>query len=417
MTISPFIAFSILTYIFVHERIVNPLLDLTSEQIGILSPINELQTTLWDVSRTVTGFAINAEPNLSEEYAIQAQRIDNAFSRLSEASNSAYVQLKDDLASAQQQWLRVAAHSEVILREPHTHMSPAFGSKVITFENEISALGYKLEQVYEDLQQQNEQLRHQVLETLEFANKMFVLVLLSATLIGLLGLLILNRSLLCSMNKLTEGASKFATGDTSHHIDIGTPMEMASVAHTFNSMKNKIIEQHKALELEANMDGLTGLLNRRKFNEQIELELNLARQGSYPVSVIICDIDHFKQFNDTYGHLDGDEALKAVAQTLKNGIRDNDKACRYGGEEFVIILPHCASNAAYMIADKLRQKVASQMIIIEERKVSPLTISMGVAVFPEHGKTSETLIKHADQALYKAKDHGRNRVFMASTDC
>ncbi|WP_105170050.1 sensor domain-containing diguanylate cyclase [Pseudoalteromonas sp. T1lg23B] len=417
ITISPFIVFSILTYAFVHERIVNPLLALSSEQLDIISPINNLQTTLWDISNTVTGFAINGDPSHREDYAVQAQRIDDAFSKLSKASNPAHVRLNDDIAIAQQQWLSVAAHSEVVLRQSHIHGNQAFGSQVIKFENEINRLGYELEQIYEDLQQQNEQLHQQVIETLEHANRIYVLVLLSAVALGLLGLVIINRSLLSSMDKLTEGASKFATGDTNHHIDIGIPIEMASVANTFNNMKNKIIEQHKALELVANKDGLTGLFNRRKFDEQIEQELKLAQQGGYPLCIIICDIDHFKQFNDTYGHLGGDEALKVVAQTLVSGIRNHDKACRYGGEEFVIILPHCAGNTAYMMAEKLRQNVASQVVIIDDSKVSTLTISLGVAAFPEHGQTSDILVKHADQALYKAKELGRNRVLMASADC
>ncbi|MCF6437711.1 sensor domain-containing diguanylate cyclase [Pseudoalteromonas sp. MMG022] len=417
MTISPFIAFSILTYLFVNERIVSPLLTLSSEQLGILSPVNALQKNAWDVSRAITNFTIDGDANYRAEYTAHAQQIDDAFSQLNQSPSVVYSRLNEDLLIAQQQWTKVASHSEVILGMPHNHDYSESGSRVIEFENEINKLGYELEQIYEDLQQHNEQLHHQVLKTIEQAERLYVLVLFLAVLLGLLGLVIINRSLLSSMDKLTEGASKFATGDTNHHIDIGIPVEMASVAHTFNSMKNKIIEQHKALELVANMDGLTGLLNRRKFDEQIDQEIKLAQQGHYPISIIILDIDHFKQFNDTYGHLGGDEALKTVAQTLAKNLGSNDKACRYGGEEFVVILPHCASSTALRIAEKLRQCVASQVIIIEERKVTTLTASSGVATFPEHGQTTQMLIKRADQALYKAKASGRNRVMMATINC
>nr|WP_281358319.1 sensor domain-containing diguanylate cyclase [Pseudoalteromonas caenipelagi] len=223
-------------------------------------------------------------------------------------------------------------------------------------------------------------------------------------------MVIINRSLLTSMDKLTEGASKFANGDTHHSINIGIPIEIASVAHTFNSMKNKISEQHKTLELMANVDGLTGLLNRRKFDELIAQELISATHNSDSLSVILADIDHFKRFNDTYGHQGGDEALKQVANTLKSSIRDIDKACRYGGEEFIVLLPQCNNKEAMAIAERLRSSIEELTLNLGQNQTSSLTASFGIATYPVSAKKPEQLVNCADQALYKAKNSGRNRV-------
>jgi len=152
-------------------------------------------------------------------------------------------------------------------------------------------------------------------------------------------------------------------------------------------------------------DGLTGLLNHRMFQESIRFELERANRYNHPLSLVMCDIDHFKRFNDTYGHQVGDEVLKMVSRTLKVLKRTTDRAFRYGGEEFCVILPETTSQNAVNLAERLRLKIE------ENRAVRGLsvTISLGIA---EHrkGESAEELIKRADSLLYKSKEGGRNRV-------
>ncbi|MCL2523468.1 MAG: diguanylate cyclase [Betaproteobacteria bacterium] len=164
-----------------------------------------------------------------------------------------------------------------------------------------------------------------------------------------------------------------------------------------------------ALQEQALRDGLTHLYNRRYLDGMLEREVSRVRREGTHLSLVMLDIDHFKQVNDTYGHQAGDEVLRVLAATLLADIRAEDTACRYGGEEFLILLPNMPLEAAIQRAENWR--LAVEGLTVEHGEFSiAFTISLGVAAYPEHGKTSDDLIRCADQALYQAKAAGRNRV-------
>ncbi|HEX6733986.1 MAG TPA: diguanylate cyclase [Azonexus sp.] len=164
-----------------------------------------------------------------------------------------------------------------------------------------------------------------------------------------------------------------------------------------------------ALQEQAVRDGLTGLFNRRYLDEMLEREVSRARREGIPLALVMLDIDHFKQVNDTYGHQAGDEVLRTLAATLRADIRTEDMACRYGGEEFLIVLPGMPLAAAIERAEGWRQAVEARLVGEGGFSIG-FTISLGVAAYPEHGKTPDDLTRCADQALYRAKAAGRNRV-------
>jgi len=158
-------------------------------------------------------------------------------------------------------------------------------------------------------------------------------------------------------------------------------------------------------------DGLTGLYNYRYFKEQWNQEIIRAQRHSLSLSLIMIDIDHFKLYNDTHGHLAGDEVLRAIGHLIRSNIRKIDIPARYGGEEFAVILPETAKAPATFVAEKLRKLVEECPIPHEEKQPGgKLTISLGVSTFPDDGQSPEQLIDVADQRLYKAKQNGRNRV-------
>jgi diguanylate cyclase (GGDEF)-like protein len=160
-------------------------------------------------------------------------------------------------------------------------------------------------------------------------------------------------------------------------------------------------------------DPLTGLFNRRYMEETLEIEIRRAERTERPIGVIMLDIDHFKTFNDGFGHAAGDEVLRALGTLIRTHLRAGDIACRYGGEEFVLILTEASKETAYQRAENIRQRVEGLEVRYLDMALGPLTISLGVAIHPAHGRTRTEILAAADAALYKAKEGGRNRAVIA----
>lgn len=194
-------------------------------------------------------------------------------------------------------------------------------------------------------------------------------------------------------------------------VDLVSPLIFATIV--FIAMlivkyliKSKDFEQQYKL---ATTDGLTGLYNHRYFQEQMTNALEHAKRYETEFSLIIIDIDFFKKFNDSFGHQCGDRVLRAVAQTLKKNVRATDIVCRYGGEEMSIILPNIGHQDALFTAQKLCKMVSEKEIHTNNDKTTNVTISLGVATYPQDAQTTQDLIKAADERLYYAKEHGRNQ--------
>jgi len=170
---------------------------------------------------------------------------------------------------------------------------------------------------------------------------------------------------------------------------------------------------HDLLVTKAQIDALTGLWNRGRFNVQLASELSALERHGHPVSLLLLDIDHFKSINDRFGHPFGDLVLQRVARVLTDASRETDVVCRYGGEEFAVILRHTEAAGARVIAERMRGTIEAEVFLAGQQSV-PVTASFGVAgsdTAESVAKTTgEALLKTADQALYAAKSNGRNRV-------
>ncbi len=160
----------------------------------------------------------------------------------------------------------------------------------------------------------------------------------------------------------------------------------------------------------ANRDSLTGLYNHRTFYERLEEETARARNGGRRLSLLMIDIDHFKSYNDTLGHLKGDLVLREAAMLIRSNIRPGDVACRYGGDEFAVLCPGADKRAALEVGERLRAAAEKKKFFQEEKLDRPLTVSIGVAVFPDDAGDHRALVEFADKALYASKNDGRNRV-------
>jgi len=193
-------------------------------------------------------------------------------------------------------------------------------------------------------------------------------------------------------------------------------VEMILIAFEDITERKKAQEQ---LKLIAFMDGLTGVANRRHFDNTLDLEWRRAMRSAKPISLIIVDVDYFKNFNDTYGHLAGDSCLQQIAHTIRDSLRRaGNFAARYGGEEFAVILPDTDAEGAYLFAESLREKVENLNIEHTDSRVGKnVTVSLGVStIVPKKDSPHDELIYLADKALYKAKQGGRNRVVRAGDE-
>jgi len=181
-----------------------------------------------------------------------------------------------------------------------------------------------------------------------------------------------------------------------------------SVALALANLKLRETLRHQSIR-----DPLTGLFNRRYMEETLERETRRVARAQRPLGIIMLDVDHFKLFNDTFGHDAGDSLLREFGNFLRAHVRGEDVACRYGGEEFTLILPEASLEVTRQRAEHLRGDIKHLHAQYHDQPLGAVALSLGVAVFPDHGSTGEAVLKAADAALYRAKREGRDRVVVA----
>jgi diguanylate cyclase (GGDEF)-like protein len=241
------------------------------------------------------------------------------------------------------------------------------------------------------------------------------------------------RGILRPIKLLGEGARRVADGELDVYLPVHGRDEIADLTRAFNDMAARIREgrsnleaardelartneglraANRTLETLAITDGLTSLFNHRHFQDTLDKELRRCDEAGKPLSLLLIDIDHFKQFNDRYGHQEGDAALRRVAAQITKGIRASDVAFRYGGEELAVLLPLCPKARAAEVAEKLRTAIRTNAQR-PGRFGEKMTVSIGVATFPEDSRVPRALVDAADAALYAAKAEGRDRVVLS----
>jgi len=209
---------------------------------------------------------------------------------------------------------------------------------------------------------------------------------------------------------LIEGARAVSGGDYSHEVKVLSRDELGYLGEVFNEMTRALRATHGQLEQMTRTDELTGLFNRRHLDAALEAELARALRERAPLGVLMLDLDHFKAFNDRFGHPEGDARLRAVADLLRGQLRPTDTVARYGGEEFTVLLPGSPRDESVRVAERIRRRLGE---LRTETADALTTGSFGLATWPEDGETAEALIAAADAALYEAKHLGRDRIALA----
>jgi len=197
------------------------------------------------------------------------------------------------------------------------------------------------------------------------------------------------------------------------HGDFHQAIEQLGVITTERiSLAISNLHLRETLRMQSIRDPLTDLFNRRYMEETLDRELHRMARHQRPLGLIMLDIDQFKQFNDTYGHLAGDSILTKIGHLLIKSARGEDIACRFGGEEFILILPEADSAITMERAEHLRKTIRELMVLYHGQTIGKVTVSVGVSCYPLHGMTAEELIRAADAALYQAKQRGRDQTVL-----
>ena len=302
----------------------------------------------------------------------------------------------------------------------------------IVMSNEIDNIKLVTEQLIANF---NKKVQQEA-ESIETTYVWVLVALVSFFVLSTLFALVLNYSIISPVRKLTYALNDMSAGQT--HIqfkNIISNDEIAAMQKAYEKLRRKLMQadiykarvsdQQKEIQYRKSQqdhfqqlaltDALTGAVNRHHFNDVLGREITNVNDHGRPLSIMVLDIDHFKQINDTYGHVVGDEVLIMFYRTCKQAVRNTDVVARIGGEEFVIVMPNTSLDSAKQFAERLRRSIAELEIEVDGKKVS-LTVSIGVSQWhAEQFINAETFIAHADKSLYQAKNSGRNKVVVADT--
>jgi len=221
---------------------------------------------------------------------------------------------------------------------------------------------------------------------------------------------LLARSVLQPLRALERGVARFADDELSYRLPAEDNDEIGGLARAFNRMAERLETHRNELRELSTHDPLTGLFNRREFEQRLQTERRRAVRYGRPFSLLMLDVDHFKDINDRYGHPCGDEVLTTLADLLRLNVRPMDAVCRYGGEEFAAILPETGRDGALVLAERIRRTVQDSTIVLDAARQVRATVSIGVATFATDAADGGDVVAAADRALYRAKHGGRNRV-------
>ncbi|NOY86603.1 MAG: diguanylate cyclase [Deltaproteobacteria bacterium] len=248
-----------------------------------------------------------------------------------------------------------------------------------------------------------------------FRNQLFVMTILLAGIL-LIPALYLARTIILPLEDLNRVSKRIRMGEAGLEVKSRAGGELGELVSAFNSMSTSLklsMEEIQAINSQLQIisvtDPLTGMYNRRYMADHIEREMKILQRTGEHLSIIMADLDNFKEYNDKYGHIAGDEALKELGEVLAYSIRETDVVSRFGGEEFLISMSHTDKEGALKVAEKIRRAVEERIFDLEGEKTR-ITISLGVATSPEDGTAFDELLETSDKALYRAKEEGRNCV-------
>lgn len=397
--------------LFSYQSVTSALDDVVEEATEELAIVQRLQLLIQRAMIAEHDAVANdsADPAARDRLNEAHQRVQKVFDDLRRRP-FALPEERALIQAAREEWQQGRQLSDVLFSTPRPSLDQTFVREIERAHAHHNRALEKLDQVHTLGQQEmNAQLGYAISlrrKTLFGAGFVFAIGLGIAVTVGMA----LARSVLTPLRGLERSAERFGAGDLSSRVQPIGDDELAQLAGTFNTMADKLAQSQALLRELSTHDSLTGLVNYRELHRLLADEAERSRRYGRPFSLLMLDIDHFKSINDTYGHLSGDKALRALAALIRGEVRPTDVVARYGGEEFVLVLPETAGPGAMTLAERLRARVAGHTVAVTADHPISMTVSIGVASYPDSANSVQKLLSAADQALYTAKSAGRNRV-------
>lgn len=266
-----------------------------------------------------------------------------------------------------------------------------------------------LEEWHTDETKEVDALANETRDQLGRFNDWMIIFAIAVLLMFVFSLWLNNRVLIRPVVSLIRSTNLFASGDLKQQAKVYAEDELGNLTRDINKMASSLDGLYTQMATLAKTDQLTGLMNRHGFEEIQAREVSSAKRYDSPLSLAILDIDNFKKVNDDYGHDVGDEVIRAVANACTQVFRDCDYCFRYGGEEFVVLMPQTDTKSAMGAVERLRKAVEAMSVVASGGRKISVTVSAGMADYQKGDETGSLQIKHADEALYKAKESGRNK--------
>lgn len=395
--------------LFLLHYTTSALEEVVEEAIEEMHPVMYLQTRTLAAAMPPNDYLIHGETAEKEKFARLTRELDQAFDEAL-AGPFGLGEERDLVRAAREEWRKAKAIALTLLALPDPVGNPAAGREMERMDTHIDRAENLLGQVHETIRREAGEARAWAHAARRWAYLLIAAIFIAAITIAMVTAIALARSILYPMRELETEAEHLGAGDLSHRVKPDGPDELRRLAQTFNAMVEQLQNSRAALEERATHDGLTGLANHREFQRQFGKEIERARRYGHPIALLMLDLDHFKAVNDTYGHLAGDAVLHAAATRIRQALRLTDLPARYGGEEFAVILPETTIAGALILAERARHGLADAPIPLDDGREIAVTVSIGVACYPDAADNPNELVECADLALYAAKEEGRNRV-------
>jgi len=321
--------------------------------------------------------------------------------------------LLQSLHKAEDEWYKAKQIAKTILAMPKPTGNAHAAVAMEKFDAQIDAATAILNDVYDNVYQNTLNKREELHQIESRATWLVIGVSIIGIVVALLGGVHLARLFFPPLERMLAGVRLFGRGRLEHRIDKEMPVELEELTNGINHMAGRLDHIYSALRESSHKDPLTGCYNRRKLDEDMIKMYSLTKRTAGSFSVLMFDLDYFKAVNDTYGHAAGDTVLVSITDIIRHQLRKHETLYRFGGEEFVVLLPATAAEGASVLAERIRASIAQKSLDVGTSNPIKVTVSIGITDNSQKEKSIKDLLESVDSALYSAKDNGRNRVVIA----